>query len=187
MGLVGLHIVMKTAQLPQWLWATFEHVDNAPDQAGGAQPGKTYNFFDPSCTNCPVNTPPGKDDQTPTQVMRVIPVGNGAPQATQTYWQALKQLRPDNVWLNYMLVDAQWGQTATPLGTPNQPAFLANTTLETYVQAPQQPDGCINCHGRFAGKGDLDFQVLNAYPHAKPSLLEGVRSVLSVPGVSKVK
>jgi hypothetical protein len=187
MGLVGLHIVMKTAQFPQWLWATFEHVDNAPDQTSGPQPGATYNFYNPSCNNCTVNVPPGKHDQTPTQVMRVTPIGNGAPQATQTYWDALKKLRPDNVWLNYMLVDAQWGQTPTPLGTPNAPAFLANTTLETYVQAPQQPNGCINCHGSFAGKGDLDFQVLNAYPRAKPSLLEGIRSVLTVSGVSKVK
>ena len=30
MGLVGLHVVMKTDQLPQWMWATFEHFRNVP-------------------------------------------------------------------------------------------------------------------------------------------------------------
>ncbi len=31
LGLVGLHIVQKTPQNPDFLWATFEHRDNAPD------------------------------------------------------------------------------------------------------------------------------------------------------------
>ena len=39
-GLVGLHVVMKTKQLPQWLWATFEQVDNAPDEGAPVVPGK---------------------------------------------------------------------------------------------------------------------------------------------------
>ena len=30
MGLVGLHIVQKTASRPQWIWSTFEQVDNVP-------------------------------------------------------------------------------------------------------------------------------------------------------------
>jgi hypothetical protein len=28
MGLVGMHIAVKTRSSPQWVWATFEHVDN---------------------------------------------------------------------------------------------------------------------------------------------------------------
>ena len=28
MGLVGLHIMQKTETFPQWVWSTFEHVDN---------------------------------------------------------------------------------------------------------------------------------------------------------------
>ena len=30
-GLVGLHIIHKTQGQPQWVWATFEHIDNTPD------------------------------------------------------------------------------------------------------------------------------------------------------------
>lgn len=50
-ALVGLHIIHKTTSNPQWIWTTFEHVDNAPDQAAAAS-GKLdrdYTFFDPSC------------------------------------------------------------------------------------------------------------------------------------------
>src|SRR5205085_343313 len=47
-GLVGLHIVQKTAGFPQWIWATFEQVDNAPaDPANPANPGNNdlWSFF----------------------------------------------------------------------------------------------------------------------------------------------
>ena len=49
-GLVGLHVVQKTKQLPQWMWATFEHVDNAPDSALGPVADIQYNFFDAECS-----------------------------------------------------------------------------------------------------------------------------------------
>jgi hypothetical protein len=165
-GLVGLHIVMKTAQLPQWMWATFEHADNAPDQSSGPVPGKKYNFFSASCAGCPLNAPPSdRNPNFPTQVVRVTPVSPDAPNAL--YQNALRSLRPDNVWQNYMLVDAQWGQNPKP-GVPNQPSYLANTTLETYLQGavddPKKPHGCINCHGVYAQQKDLDFQLFKAYP-----------------------
>ena len=35
-GLVGLHVAWKTLASPQWVWASFEHVDNVRD---GATPG----------------------------------------------------------------------------------------------------------------------------------------------------
>jgi len=183
LGLVGLHIVMKTAQLPQWMWATFEHVDNAPDQATGPVSGKKYNFFGADCAGCPLNQPPAKGSQFPTQVVRVIPVNNVAASNNALYQAALQTLRPDNVWQNYQLVDAQWGASPTPIGQPNQPKFLANTTLETYVQQPVAPNGCINCHGAFAASTDLDFQLQNAYPQSGATL-RGLADMLKLPGIA---
>jgi hypothetical protein len=170
-GLVGLHVVMKTALLPQWSWATFEHVNNAPDQQSGPTPGAQYNFFSSQCAGCPVNTPPSPTNPNmPTQIVRVVPVSFGSQGANSLFQAAIKSLRADNVWQNYMLVDAQWAGTRTPLGVPSQPKFLANTTMETYLQEPVDvppkapPHGCINCHGTFAGNKDLDFQLFKAYP-----------------------
>jgi hypothetical protein len=180
LGLVGLHIVVKTDQLPQWMWATFEQVDNAPTQGQTIPSGAKYNFFNPGCTDCKVNQPPAKGSNTPTQVMRVIPLNDNAAQKTAIYQAALKTLRLDNVWQFYRLVDAQWAGKGVPIGTPSQPPFLANTTLETYMQGPQQPNGCINCHGKFAGKKDLDFQLFDAYPRKPKQLTDLFR----VPGAT---
>jgi len=66
---------------------------------------------------------------------------------------------------------------------PNQPKFLANTTLETYLQQQVQPDGCINCHGMYAAATDLDFQLTNAYPRKS-----NVRArIMAMPGVAMPK
>ena len=181
LGLVGLHITMKTHMFPQWVWATFEHVANAPDQTTGPQPNMTYNFYSAACANCAVNTPPSKaQPQVPTQVMRVVPSDGQAAQKNALYQAAFKTLRADNVWQNYMLVDAQWGGKTESPSTPNQPQFLANTTLETYLQAATNPNGCINCHGAFAAKTDFDFQLTNAYPHSKGLLSD----LFKVPGLA---
>ncbi|CCD88644.1 conserved exported protein of unknown function [Bradyrhizobium sp. ORS 285] len=183
LGLVGLHVVIKTDQLPQWMWATFEQVDNAPTQGQTIPTGARYNFFNPACTDCKVNQPPAKGSNTPTQVMRVIPLDDVAAQKSVLYQTALKTLRSDNVWQYYRLVNAQWAGKGVPIGTPTQPPFLANTTLETYMQGPQQPNGCINCHGKFAGTKDLDFQLFDAYPRKSKQLIDLFR----VPGATAMK
>jgi hypothetical protein len=186
LGLVGLHIVMKTGLLPQWMWATFEHKDNAPDQGTTPVSGEQFNFYNPGCPQCPVNQPPAKGSQVPTQVVRVVPVDDVAASNNAIYQMALETLRVDNVWHNYQLVDAQWGASATPIGRPNQPLFLANTTLETYLQGstvkPADPHGCINCHGMYAKSTDLDFQLTHAYPRsaAKRNAIENLFKVQGV-------
>jgi hypothetical protein len=193
LGLVGLHVVVKTKQLPQWMWATFEHVGNAPTQGVAPPAGAKYNFNNPACpvSQCPVNTPPTGQSTMPTQVVRVVPINQVAASTTATYQTALKTLRPDNVWQNYMLVDAQWAGTRDNIGVPAQPKFLANATLETYMQAQTEPYGCINCHGKYAPTTDLDFQLPNAYPRSsgqgvqavRDAVQEAVREVVRVPGI----
>lgn len=56
-ALVGLHIIHKTTSNPQWIWATFEHVDNAPDSdtvADAGNAGDRYRFWSPDCVERPV-------------------------------------------------------------------------------------------------------------------------------------
>ena len=54
-ALVGLHIAIKTASRPQWIWSTFEQVDNVPPAGEGEarepdarDAGVPYAYFDPS-------------------------------------------------------------------------------------------------------------------------------------------
>lgn len=55
-ALVGLHVIHKTTSNPQWVWATFEHVDNAPDAAAATttDAGDRYLFYSPDCVERPV-------------------------------------------------------------------------------------------------------------------------------------
>ena len=171
MGLVGLHIGHKTNSGAQWLWSTFEHVDNAPSEADVAS-GKLkakYNYYDPKCpaSKCPPNQVPPRP-WNPTQVSsfhnQVVRMnmfkGNefAFTSAAARNADALKLLlgvSSSSVWQNYELISTMWptntGQCQAspgdPLGTP-APNFLANTTLETYIQGmvPNVSSNCIECH-----------------------------------------
>lgn len=57
-ALVGLHVIHKTTSNPQWIWATFEHVDNAPDAAAVESAGyaadRDFLFWSDDCVERPV-------------------------------------------------------------------------------------------------------------------------------------
>lgn len=59
-GLVGMHIIRKTGNFKDWIWSTFEHVDNVPDNQQKAQNDleKKWSFYNPACLNCEPNVPP---------------------------------------------------------------------------------------------------------------------------------
>ncbi len=76
LGLVGMHIMRKvrSGNGSDWIWSTFEHVDNAPLAANARNPNsivtfdpfptgchepnagtRPYTFFAPDCPDCPPN------------------------------------------------------------------------------------------------------------------------------------
>jgi len=58
MGLLGLHIVSKTPARPQWIWSTFEQIDNVPVVTGATPTSNTaFNLNDGN----PSNPMPGQD------------------------------------------------------------------------------------------------------------------------------
>jgi hypothetical protein len=172
-ALVGLHIAHKTASRPQWIWSTFEQVDNAPNlpPPGAPIPPGAYSFCNPACAAaaCPPNQPVAPGSTTPVQVLRVTPIEPDAAPLNRQWQQALRSWNSKTVWQYYQLVSTQW--PAEPanvkgLGMP-QPTFLANTTLETFFQGPSvgapspanPPHSCIGCHGMFALRRDFLFQL----------------------------
>lgn len=158
MGLVALHITRRTNSAPQWLWATFEHIDNAPsyEQVIDGTFGP-WNFFDtntcplengkPSCafnTQPPQPWNPDIADQSPTQIIRQFAIGEVAQQVNL----AFQTTYLDSIWSKYQLIDVQFptvvkvvnAQTglatinpAYPDGVPS-PTYLTNSTIETYRQ-----------------------------------------------------
>ena len=157
-GLVGMHIAHKSVSSPQWIWSTFEQVDNlSVDNV--AHPALKPSFFDPNCPICVPNQQPTQNaDGTwstspPTQAWRAIPIPADKvalnDQATAALTKAGSVLR------YYQLIDTQWptDPTAKPAdpakGLPNAvenkpggnptPVFLTNITMETYFQGGVQP------------------------------------------------
>jgi hypothetical protein len=134
LGLVGFHIAHKTKGQPEWVWSTFEHVDNF-----GTPPNGKPTLIDPSCTNCPPNNrplPPGvpvpaepdepvkaprtpykwsatppfaaPNQRIPVQAQRLTPLKAATTELNSEWQQALRRVNTDSVWQYYQLISTQW-------------------------------------------------------------------------------
>jgi hypothetical protein len=142
-GLVGLHIIRKRFPKLPWLWATFEHIDNSPDEAPNngfappklpanpnQKPSPGFTFFNPQCnpqTNafkCVHNAPPvrcmlGTDPakcqryNVPMQITRINPVDDVANSVTAYAWSLLPA---QSVFNYYRLINVQW--PTAPMASP---------------------------------------------------------------------
>lgn len=163
-GLVGMHISHKTTNAPQWVWSTFEHVDNAPVSGNTLNPH--YNFNDGKAANNPPNcgasggtcnlVPSGTWDpntgvKTPVQLVRLSDVTPTAKIENANFIAALKAVNAKSVFANYHLIGTQFPTDITSTGDPSgvpRPLFLANSTMETFLQgkAPRVSSDCAGCH-----------------------------------------
>jgi hypothetical protein len=176
-GMVGLHIVHKTPSRPQWIWSTFEHVDNVPATDGtGHTLGFNANDGAAMPGENPYKFPPAVQPPEPFNVTRTKPV-HGQTEATNARYRAA--LAADNsVWQNYKLVMTQWplkpnspdinGKPANTFpGAGTATTSFANTTMETFEQ-DQIGTGCMNCHNIVKADGDFLWSLST---RAWPSLL----------------
>ncbi len=154
-GLVGMHIAHKSASSKQWIWATFEQVDNL-DVDTVAHPYLKPSFFDPDCAICVPNQQPAKTGvnswaTTPkTQIVRSIPIPADKRALNRQAEAALAQAGSPLQF--YQLIDTQWPTDPSAPPTPwnaglpdavnnksggnPTPVFLTNVTMETYFQGP---------------------------------------------------
>jgi hypothetical protein len=120
LGLVGFHVGHKTVNRRQWIWTSFEHVDNVPEDkeiaSGNLKP--SYNFYKVNCgAACPLNqTPPHPwepayanelkfhDRSFRSQITRVVPLTDETKDMNKRFQSILK----NTVWKNYMLLSTQW-------------------------------------------------------------------------------
>jgi hypothetical protein len=123
LGLIGFHAVHKTANRPQWIWTSFEHVKNVPDrnEVAANKLSGGYNFFSVNCkADCPAEnaTPPFPWDPDPTlelrfrnndsfksQIVRETPLTDAAKNMNAVFHSMLPA---NSVWQNYMLLSTQW-------------------------------------------------------------------------------
>lgn len=167
-GLVGLHIASKTPSSPEWIWSTFEHVDNCP-AVGESADRAAYNFYDKTASGAPTNQPPPppwnpalvEPGTRRSQIVRQIPIPLETRALNASYQAALRAINPASVWQYYQLVGTRRSSPSGPAAEPADP--LANTTLETYLAAgPRSTPSCLDCHARAetAGRASADFSFL---------------------------
>jgi hypothetical protein len=183
-GLVGLHIVQKTESRPQWIWSSFEQVDNVPP-ARVDSPGK-FLFHDGGESAMPAENPLtlaplAAEPVKPFNVTRSpdAPIHPKTALINLLYERSLK----GTVWEHYQLVTTQWprlnGDQSIPVpaeqngdvsntfpGADATSAF-ANVAIETFDQGRPQL-GCMSCHNRARMSADFMWSVLD---HAFPANL----------------
>jgi len=176
-GLVGLHIAFKTQSRPQWIWSTFEHIDNVPEQ--GDRSGKTYTFNNGDGTHMtddpepmyqfprPAGAPGPGVPPKPFQVERLQQISSDTLNANQDSQAKLRKL--GSVWRYYKLVMTQWpvvpsapdedASRAFPMPFCSGRAVPAaiNTTMETFLQTKQHCDQRLTCMGCHNAARATDF------------------------------
>lgn len=162
-ALVGLHIVIKTTYRPQWIWSSFEHIDNVPPIGSGESrepdardAAAPYSYNDPSKGETNLDPPfgsPGTEsvsgshppqvEPQPMQVVRQHLIHPGIMAINRAYW-ALPAIR-DTVFANYMLVMTQWPTAPQPNSPENDGAFFpgARTQPNTVVDFYQLPGATL--------------------------------------------
>jgi hypothetical protein len=172
--LVGLHIAHKVDPFTEWVWSTFEQVDNVPSTAAGASPSPPPHGYSFNNGRGEPETDGGYDYRppldagsgaTPVQVTRLNPIPD-SPAGRSTlevnaYYQRLLAGTP---WENYQLVVTQWPFNFSRFVTPQAGGVYpqdsggafpvngaVNTTLETYFQDQNDAAGaggnsCMSCH-----------------------------------------
>jgi hypothetical protein len=176
LGLVGMHIIQRNPVdpqnpelLPQWIWATFEHVDNAPMAQSpcnvdtGCGPNANW-INQPSCGAAAPNASVRYsffNQNSGVQGTNIAPVSNGtgntsypwnsrAPYAKGATTQATAMPQATRCWSIYPTtsqINTQWRQTLAALKTVFQNYMLVGTQWGGNVEPPQKanylPDNAV--------------------------------------------
>ena len=187
MGLVGFHVAQKTTQFPEWVWSTFEQIDNIEPPHGISASFNNGTDYPPTpngWANRPPKVPPllPEDKRTPTQITRYNPIPTTPAWAStvvinQTYQNsaALK----GTPYAYYQLVITQWptdpgsfrvkGSGCASLegcaiyprdsGQPFPVNGAVNPVMETYFQSPGDAfgSGGNSCMSCHYGAGKSDY------------------------------
>ncbi|MBT8327351.1 MAG: hypothetical protein KJP21_06485 [Bacteroidia bacterium] len=157
-GLVAVHIIHKVSEVTQWVWSTFEQIDNAPQMGENGQPiidkSIRYSYLDPNnYDSTMINKPTDRQlfysskKRTPAQVARVTRIAPSTEKINSYFINSIAKYEPESVWQYYKLVGTQWplDPSLFTYGSKYQPRILANAALETFNQ---KTSTCMGCHSQ---------------------------------------
>ena len=139
LGLVGLHIAHKSDPHKAWIWSTFEHVDNVPEDPNNIPAGAKYNFNDgiaknqtaplkangysPMTAAKPWNPKDPARQLKPVQVVRINPI----PAVTAALNKYVKtNVLKDTKWQYYELIATQWPKNPDLAVVVHDPAYAGD-------------------------------------------------------------
>lgn len=160
-GLVGLHVVVKTYQFTQGMWCTFEHVDNVKAPPGGRASFNSDGTFQPNGYSYepkgiykPGDAVP-EEDRMPVEVSRIYKIPNTPVEKSTTLPDGVstvgmnktfQKLLAGTVWENYELVMTQW---PTDPGSFYPKPILFPRGFDKYAKVPEgQPQAVKDAHAR---------------------------------------
>jgi mono/diheme cytochrome c family protein len=156
-GLVGLHIIHKVPNAQQFVWATFEQIDNTPDENNGGytnpvlppnphvtKPRPGYAYFNPACTTssdpyyqCQHNLLPGnpcsstgpKDCVPYSAPMQITRINPVGTLENGVTGQVWAMVPANSVFNYYRLINAQWPNSNTKIH-PGSTTPLTNGDIQ---------------------------------------------------------
>lgn len=161
-ALIGIHIIHKTKQRPDFVFATWEHV-------GVEKDNMAYVLLNQNVETGPIYT----------GYKRLFPIPELVQRANASVHQQIKEKNTNSIWQNYRLIGVQ----GKPTNNQNSMSYyLANYVIESdstlayfYGSSIKTPrdnlpnttlhgkrikmGGCMGCHGVAQGKG-TDFSFL---------------------------
>ncbi len=193
LGLIGFHAVHKTVARPQWIWTSFEHVNNVPDRTEVAtnKLSGPYNFFSAKCeADCPAEnaTPPfpwdpdpalelrfRKDNSFKSQIVRETPLTDAAKNMNAVFHSMLPA---NSVWQNYVLLSTQWPSAfathCTGLQSQNVP--------DPKTDFMKQPDMTCSPAPTYLANSTLEtYSQADKRPDSKADSLADLRDSPTVP------
>ena len=136
LGMIGFHVVVNTGAHPEFIWATFEHMDNTPDCKvvipshgfARAQPTNGWSFASSTCNTCVSKNYTDGADLTSLCKTQCDFNGNGSKPVLDNNGNVLIQgvagQTPSNICL-----DAYYGDQPAPQNVHNVPNIQFLNTL----------------------------------------------------------
>lgn len=177
-ALVGVHVVGVVQNHPEFIWATFEHIDNAPNlppgmrvDAGTPVSNRDWTFYaaktPASASNVPnagkvafIGAPEAQRVGPVVNVFRQYAYGSDQSSDGKKNAAAIQNLNASvhqatlgkgSVWRNYRLIGSVWGAANTLI--PNMTVTPIGSTLlsnATMETFTQSGTNCLSCHNTFA-------------------------------------
>ncbi|MEK6302699.1 MAG: hypothetical protein AABO41_18470 [Acidobacteriota bacterium] len=216
MALVGLHIANKLSPFREWVWSTFEQVDNVPqvnpDPPSCAQtkPSGAYSFNNGSATNPdgydyqpdPITPPIPNPASTPAVEVNRVQDITGCTKCINNMFQQflVQQLGANTVWQYYQLVATQWpaSQNQFQVGAnypyncdcpfPASPTTSTNDPVSNLTMETylQEYTSCMQCH-YMAAQTDFSFILQeDAYPPSS-SAAAALKSLKTTDPINKLR